>query len=215
MLKKVIPGKWRITFKETRSRIHEWKKWFVLGVGQGVLAFSILLYVLPLFISPVNYPSVFTSMVNTIRPFHIFNQYGLFAVMTTSRPEIFIKGSNDGEEWKTYEFKWKPGKLNQAPAFVAPHQPRLDWQMWFAALSDYERNPWLIRFMIRLLQGSPSVLGLLASNPFPETPPKYIQAVVYDYWFTDSETKEKKGDWWQREYKGSYTPVLQLQNFQR
>ena len=215
LLKKVIPGKWRITFKETRSRIHEWKKWFVLGVGQGVLAFSILLYVIPLFISPVSYPSVFTSVVNTIRPFHIFNQYGLFAVMTTSRPEIFIKGSNDGEEWKTYEFKWKPGKLNQAPAFVAPHQPRLDWQMWFAALSDYERNPWLIRFMIRLLQGSPSVLGLLASNPFPETPPKYIQAVVYDYWFTDSETKEKKGDWWQREYKGSYTPVLQLQNFQR
>ena len=134
-----------------------------------------------------SYPPVFISIVNTIRPFRIVNQYGLFAVMTTSRPEIFIKGSNDGEEWKTYEFKWKPGKLNQAPGFVAPHQPRLDWQMWFAALSNYERNLWLIKFMVRLLEGSPFVLDLLANNPFPETPPKYIQAVVYDYWFTDSE----------------------------
>ena len=149
-------------------------------------------------------------MVNTIRPFHIVNQYGLFAVMTTSRPEIFIKGSNDGKEWKTYELKWKPGKLSKAPAFVAPHQPRLDWQMWFAALSNYERNPWLIQFMTRLLEGSPPVLDLLASNPFPEKPPKYIQAVVYDYWFADTETKEKTGNWWQRQYKEPYTPVLQL-----
>ena len=211
LLKKVVPKKWRITFKETRSCIHEWKRRLVLVVGQGIFVASILLYFIPLFISSVSYSPVFISIVNTIRPFRIVNQYGLFAVMTTSRPEIFIKGSNDGEEWKTYEFKWKPGKLNQAPAFVAPHQPRLDWQMWFAALSNYERNPWLIKFMIRLLEGSPFVLDLLANNPFPENPPKYIQAVVYDYRFTSIGTKEKKGDWWQREYKGSYTPVMQLQ----
>jgi lipase maturation factor 1 len=208
LLRKCIPGKWEMT--ETRSRIPKWKKWFVEGMGQGVLAISILLYIIPLFVSPVKYPSVFISTVNTIRPFHIVNRYGLFAVMTTSRPEIFIKGSNDGQEWKTYEFKWKPGKLDEAPIFVAPHQPRLDWQMWFAALSTYERNPWLIQFMTRLLQGSPPVLDLLANNPFPEKPPKYIQAVVYDYWFTDTETKEKTGNWWQREYKENYTPVLQL-----
>jgi hypothetical protein len=175
-----------------------------------MVVISILLYIIPLFVSPVSYPSVFISTVNTIRPFHIVNRYGLFAVMTTSRPEIFIKGSNDGQKWKTYEFKWKPGKLSNPPAFVAPHQPRLDWQMWFAALSNYERNPWLIQFMTRLLQGSQPVLDLLASNPFPEKPPKYIQAVVYDYWFTDTETKEKTGNWWQREYKEPYTPVLQL-----
>ena len=180
------------------------------GMGQGMLAISILLYIIPLFVSPVKYHSVFISTVNTIRPFHIVNRYGLFAVMTTSRPEIFIKGSNDGQEWKTYEFKWKPGELNNAPAFVAPHQPRLDWQMWFAALGNYERNPWLIQFMIRLMQGSLPVLDLLANNPFPEKPPKYTQAVVYDYWFTDAETKEKTGNWWQREYKKSYTSVLQL-----
>ena len=98
----------------------------------------------------------------------------------------------------------------RAPAFVTPHMPRLDWQMWFAALSNYERNPWLIQFMIRLLQGSQLVIDLLASNPFPEKPPKYIQAVVYDYWFTNVEAKEKTGNWWYREYRGPYTPVLQL-----
>ena len=179
-------------------------------MGLGVLVISILLYIIPLFVSPVSYPSAFISTVNTIRPFHIVNRYGLFAVMTTSRPEIFIKGSSDGKEWKTYKFKWKPENLNKAPAFVAPHQPRLDWQMWFAALSNYERNPWLIQFMTRLLQGSPPVIDLLESNPFPQKPPKYIQAVVYDYWFTNAETKEKTGNWWQREFKGAYTPVLQL-----
>ena len=106
---------------------------------------------------------------------------------------------------------YKPGNIKRRPPLIAPHQPRLDWQMWFAALSNYEKNPWLIKFMIRLLEGSPSVLDLLANNPFPETPPKYMQAVVYDYRFTDTGTKVKKGDWWQREFKGSYTPVLQLQ----
>jgi predicted DCC family thiol-disulfide oxidoreductase YuxK len=210
LFRKCIPRKWQINFKENRRRIPKWKKWFIEGMGQGMLAISILLYSIPLFVSPVKYPYVFISTVNTIRPFHIVNRYGLFAVMTTSRPEIFIKGSNDGQEWKTYEFKWKPGELNNAPAFVAPHQPRLDWQMWFAALGNYERNPWLIQFMTRLMQGSLPVLDLLANNPFPEKPPKYIQAVVYDYWFTDAETKEKTGNWWQREYKQPYTSVLQL-----
>ena len=208
VLNKIFPKKWRITFEETR--IPEWKKFFVEGLGQGVLAISILLYIIPLFVSPVSYPSAFVSTVETLRPFHIVNRYGLFAVMTTSRPEIFIKGSDDGKDWKQYEFKWKPGKLDQPPAFVAPHQPRLDWQMWFASLSNYERNPWLIQFMVRLLQGSQPVLDLLANNPFPEKPPKYIQAVVYDYWYTDSETRQKTGNWWQREFKGPYTPVLQL-----
>lgn len=207
---KFLPEKRRFLFHEDRSRIPKWKKLFAEGMGQGALAVSILIYVIPLFLSPAAYPSAFISTVNAVRPFHIVNQYGLFAVMTTSRPEIFVKGSSDGKEWKTYEFKWKPGDLKQAPEFVAPHQPRLDWQMWFAALSNYERNPWLIQFMVRLLQGSQPVLDLLARNPFPEKPPKYIQAVVNDYWFTDIETRKKTNNWWQSEYKGPYTPVLQL-----
>ena len=210
ILQKLIPEKWRTSFKENRRCIPDLKKWFVEGLGLGLFSISILLYLIPLIVNRVSYPSIFISTVEMIRPFHIVNRYGLFAVMTTSRPEIFLKGSYDGKEWRYYEFKWKPGKLNEAPAFVAPHQPRLDWQMWFAALSNYERNSWLIQFMIRLLQGSQPVINLLASNPFPEKPPKYIQAVVYDYWFTNVEAKEKTGNWWYREYRGPYTPVLQL-----
>ena len=123
-------------------------------------------------------------------PCIFFNSYGLFAVMTTSRPEIIILGSDDRENWFPYEFKWKPGNVANKPEFIAPHQPRLDWQMWFAALSNYERNPWLIQFMIRLLQGSPPVIDLLENNPYPKNPPKYMQALVYDYRFSDSENSE-------------------------
>lgn len=91
---------------------------------------------------------------------------------------------------------------------MAPHQPRLDWQMWFATLSNYQRNPWLINMMFRLLEGSPEVEALLAHNPFPEAPPHFVRAMVYDYHFTD--LADRSGDWWRREPKGPYTPVLSL-----
>ena len=169
-----------------------------------------MLYAVPLFVTSGNYPSIYVAIANAIRPFHIFNSYGLFAVMTTSRPEIIILGSDDRENWYPYEFKWKPGNVVNKPEFVAPHQPRLDWQMWFAALSNYERNPWLIQFMIRLLQGSPPVVALLGSNPFPDRPPKYLQALVYDYRFSDAETRNREGSWWTRKLLRPYTPILQL-----
>jgi hypothetical protein len=130
--------------------------------------------------------------------------------MTTSRPEIIVEGSQDGETWLTYEFKYKPGDLKERPHFVEPHQPRLDWQMWFAALSSYENNPWFINFCVRLLQGSPEVLALLKINPFPDKPPRYIRAVVYDYHFTDFAERRAEGTWWQRELKGLYCPILSL-----
>jgi len=91
---------------------------------------------------------------------------------------------------------------------VAPHQPRLDWQMWFAALGDYRHNPWLISFMQRLLEGSAPVIGLLKVNPFPRAPPRYIRAMLYDYRFTSAPTRRAEGLWWKREFKRPYTPVL-------
>ena len=103
-----------------------------------------------------------------IAPFRSVNNYGLFAVMTTNRNEIIVEGSNDGVTWLPYEFKYKPGDVRRRPGFVEPYQPRLDWQMWFAALGDYRQNPWFVNFCARLLQGSPEVLALLANNPFPE-----------------------------------------------
>ncbi len=145
-----------------------------------------------------------------LMPFRTFNEYGLFAVMTTSRPEIVVEGSNDGVHWAAYEFKYKAGDVKRRPGFVAPHQPRLDWQMWFAALGDYRENPWFVNFCVRLLQGNQEVLALLGNNPFPEAPPRYIRALLYEYEFTTFAARRRTGDWWRRELKGIYLPPLSL-----
>jgi len=146
-----------------------------------------------------------------VSPFRSVNTYGLFADMTESRPEIIVEGSNDMITWETYGFHWKPGELTDAPKWVAPHQPRLDWQMWFAALQgNYQNTYWFPNFMVALLQNNPEVLQLLAENPFPDTPPRYVRATLYDYHFTDIETKRSEGTWWSRERKGIYCPAISL-----
>jgi hypothetical protein len=145
-----------------------------------------------------------------LAPFRSVNNYGLFAVMTTQRNEIIVEGSNDGTNWLAYEFKYKPGDLRRRPAFVAPFQPRLDWQMWFAALGRYQDNPWFENFCVRLLQGSPDVLALLAKNPFPYQPPRFIRAQFYDYRFTGPADRRATGAWWRREYIGEYMPAVSL-----
>jgi hypothetical protein len=145
-----------------------------------------------------------------LAPFRSFNGYGLFAVMTTDRREIIVEGSNDGVTWLPYEFKYKPGGVDRRPAFVAPHQPRLDWQMWFAGLGNYRENPWFVNFCGRLLQGSPEVLALLDKNPFPNHPPRYIRAGFFDYHFTNAAERRATGAWWKREFIGEYLPPISL-----
>jgi lipase maturation factor 1 len=153
-------------------------------------------------------------IAEAVAPLRSINSYGLFAVMTTTRPEIVVEGSNDGQRWDAYEFKYKPGDLNRRPPFVAPHQPRLDWQMWFAALGRYEENVWFQNFCVRLLEGSPQVLGLLARDPFGGRPPKYVRAELYRYHFARPaealRAAEENGRWWTRERLGAYSPVLSL-----
>ena len=147
-----------------------------------------------------------------VGPLRTFNAYGLFAVMTTSRPEICVEGSRDGQIWKEYQFKWKPGDLRRPGALVAPHQPRLDWQMWFAALGRINNNPWFVNFLVQLLQGSPEVADLLAANPFPDHAPRYVRAVLYNYHFT----RFGEGPaWWKREPLGLYCPAISLQEVSR
>jgi lipase maturation factor 1 len=175
------------------------------GVVAAVLALLSLLPLMSMF-GLRSWPRPVIAMYQAAAPFRSVNGYGLFAVMTPSRPEIIVEGSNDGQRWLRYEFKYKPGELNRRPQFVAPHQPRLDWQMWFAALGDYHGNPWFVNFCIRLLQGRPEVLALLEKNPFPDSPPKYIRASVYDYRFTGFGSR----DWWRRELKGGYLPPISL-----
>ena len=151
-------------------------------------------------------PSPAGGLLEMVAPFRTVNTYGLFAVMTTSRPEIIVEGSNDGVNWKAYGFRYKPGDLRRGPPWVEPHQPRLDWQMWFAALGSYRENPWFSQFLARLLEGSPPVLRLLGNNPFPGAPPRYIRALVYDYRFTNYAERRATGNWWKREPKGMYFP---------
>jgi hypothetical protein len=144
-----------------------------------------------------------------LQPFEIINRYGLFAVMTTTRPEIIIEGSDDRVTWKEYSFRYKPGNLHRDLPFVAPHQPRLDWQMWFAALGNYQESPWMQSLMYRLLRGDASVLALLDPPPFHK-PPRYIRALLYMYDFTTPEERGRSGAVWRRELLGNWFGPVSL-----
>ena len=137
--------------------------------------------------------------------------YGLFAVMTTERDEIVIEGSDDGVIWHEYEFRYKPGDVARRPPWNIPHQPRLDWQMWFAALEDPRGLRWFPRFLQRVLENEPTVMALLARNPFPDKPPLYVRAQFYDYTYARRDDKAK-GLWWERRSLGLYFPVVHLKN---
>jgi len=156
----------------------------------------------------IRWPAPIRATTAMISPFRSVNWYGLFSNMTTTRPEIIIEGSNDGVTWRAYEFKWKPGDTKRRPAFMAPHMPRLDWQMWFAASSEYRANPWFSAFLGRLLEGSPEVLALLSSNPFESAPPRYVRGLLYDYRFTNRKERLESADWWHRTLERNYTPVF-------
>ncbi|MGO9988850.1 MAG: lipase maturation factor family protein [Steroidobacteraceae bacterium] len=155
------------------------------------------------------------TLTRAVSPWLIVNPYGLFAVMTTTRPEIVIEGSADGKEWREYVFRYKPGPLSRPALWNIPHQPRLDWQMWFAALGGIRENPWFVMLMWRLLQGSPAVLSMLESNPFPDVPPKYVRAQLYDYRFADRRTHLSTGQWWVRRPEGLYFPQVSTADFTR
>jgi len=153
-------------------------------------------------------PGWLAKFYEQLEAFRIVNGYGLFRVMTKDRGEIVIEGSTDGVEWLPYEFKWKPGNVKHAPGWCAPHQPRLDWQMWFAALDAPEQNPWLAGLIVRLLEGSRDVTGLLAHDPFPDKPPHYIRAMFYRYRFTTPEECRQTGAWWKRQELREYLPTI-------
>src|SRR5262249_45253565 len=150
-------------FDPPRTEPTPWNARFVgvVLIALGALQMMTMFGVVP------GFPEPLSSMDNQAENFHLVNRYGLFAVMTTSRVEIVIEGSNDGDQWQSYEFPYKPGDVNHHLPWVAPYQPRLDWQMWFAALSNYQSNPWFEQLMLRLLEGRREVTSLLARNPFP------------------------------------------------
>jgi lipase maturation factor 1 len=189
----------------------------------NIAAIAVLVITLPvnaMFIFSAFKPaSEWPQSIATLRDYlessHVVSGYGLFRVMTKSRPEIIVEGSADGIDWLPYEFKWKPGDLNRAPPWVAPHQPRLDWQMWFAALGTYRHNPWFVSFVERLLRNQAEVARLLERNPFPNAPPRYVRATLFEYRFTTSEEHRATGAWWKREERGEYLPAVSLENFEQ
>lgn len=178
-----------------------------VAVASLVLVLSSIKFALMLGFTPAHW---LYNPVAGAEPFQLVNNYGLFAVMTTTRPEIVIEGSQDGKTWLPYEFRYKIQDLDERPKQVAPYMPRLDWQMWFAALSDYRQNRWFINLCVRLLQGSPEVIALLKTNPFPDQPPKVLRAMLYEYHFTSLSDHRKTRAWWRRTLLGVYCPPVGL-----
>ena len=149
------------------------------------------------------------SPVTALEPFRIANQYGLFAVMTRGRYEIEFQGSDDGQNWVVYPFRYKPQALDQPPGIYALYQPRFDWNLWFASLGSWRQYPIVPNTEVRLLAGDQDVLALFASDPFAGEPPRQVRAVLWQYWFTTLAEKQANGLWWHRRLLGLYAPTLE------
>ncbi|NXD32070.1 LMF2 factor, partial [Spelaeornis formosus] len=156
-------------------------------------------------------------MFGAVERFQVVNSYGLFRRMTGvgGRPEVILEGSYDGHSWTEIEFMYKPGNVSVAPALVAPHQPRLDWQLWFAALGPHQGSPWFSALVLRLLQGQPDVIRLLQTDesqyPFHARPPTFVRAQLYKYWFTSaSEARPGVSPWWRRQHVQEFFPAVSL-----
>src|SRR5713226_7095529 len=150
-----------------------------------------------------------TTPVSALEPFRIANRYGLFAIMTRGRYEIEFQGSDDGQTWFVYPFRFKPQDPAKAPRIYAPYQPRFDWNLWFASLSSWRQEPIIVRTEQSLLRGDGDALLLFAGNPFPHGPPRQVRAVLWQYWFTTPVEKRAQDMWWRRQLLGLYAPTLE------
>jgi hypothetical protein len=142
---------------------------------------------------------------------HLVNTYGAFGSVGRERDEIVFEGSRDPEPaddaaWRPYEFRCKPGDPARRPCLISPYHLRLDWQIWFAAMSTADRHPWTVHLVAKLLHADPNVLSLLAADPFPEGPPRFVRARLWRYRFTPRG--DTTGAWWQRELLGDWLPPL-------
>ena len=209
-LARFVPEALRQQLPTERQPAPSWRARLAPAVLAAVVLPVSMLSVLSMFQSPPDWLEPVAAMDNALEPLRSINHYGLFAVMTTVRSEIVIEGSDDRVTWRPYEFADKPGDPMRHPSFVAPFQPRLDWQMWFAALGTWRANPWFANLCVRLLEGSPDVLKLLAANPLPAQPPRYIRAMLYEYRFTNWAERRATGAWWVRTPAGEYFPEISL-----
>ncbi|HKO04232.1 MAG TPA: lipase maturation factor family protein [Candidatus Acidoferrales bacterium] len=190
-----------------------WRRLSSLALPAGCLSwvfYGTVVWLVPPLSAVLHMPVVRLPLapVRLIEPFSIANRYGLFAWMTWKRYEIEFQGSDDGQNWIPYPYRFKPQDLERAPLLYAPYHPRFEWNLWFAMLGSLNEAPWVTGVEVRLLEASPPVLALFAGNPFADHPPKFVRAVIYQYWFTDLETHGRTGQWWRREYQGRFGPTL-------
>ena len=182
----------------------------------AVAALAVLVAVLS--VRPIaNMLSTRQIMNTSFNPLHLVGTYGAFGGITRTRYEVVVEGAADespaaGEAWREYEFRGKPTNTGSRPPQIAPYHLRLDWLMWFAAMSDYSDHPWFVHFLGKLLEGDRDTLSLLRSNPFPDRPPRFVRAELYRYEFTSPEERKQSGQWWKRQLVGQYFPKISLQD---
>lgn len=156
--------------------------------------------------APIPRPAV--AMLDAVEPFRSVNGYGLFAVMTTDRPEIVLEASDDGVRWEPLHFRWKPTDVHVGARSAGLHMPRLDWQLWFASLAGHcQRARWYPRFVERILDGSRPVRDLMGDDAFRGHPPRYVRSTLYDYRFS-----ARPGTYWERTPRGAFCPTLTREN---
>jgi Lipase maturation factor len=192
------------------AALQEPSRWFEFATI-GYAAVVVLLSIRP----AINLVSSRQLMNASFEPLHLVNTYGAFGSVGRTRDEVIVEGTADPTpseyaDWRAYEFKGKPGDPMRTPPQIAPYHLRLDWQMWFAAMSNYTQEPWFVNFVAKLLQGDRDTLSLLRFNPFPTAPPKYVRARLYRYRFSNGEERRRTGAWWQREFEGEWFPAISL-----
>jgi hypothetical protein len=184
--------------------------WFV------TITFACAALVVALSYWPVrNLMSSHQQMNATFNPLHLVNTYGAFGTITRKRDELVIEGTDepvisDRTVWREYEFKGKPGAVTRRPRQWAPYHLRLDWLMWFAALSPRYSSGWLEPLLVRLLGNDKATLRLLRRNPFPDEPPVYVRVQLYRYRFTTWQERRVDGAWWHRRLLGEYVEPIRL-----
>ncbi|WP_199253473.1 lipase maturation factor family protein [Mycolicibacterium mengxianglii] len=154
-------------------------------------------------------------MNSTFDPYHLVNAYGAFGSVSRTRDELVLEGTADERitaqtQWREYGFRGKPGDVRRLPRQYSPYHLRLDWLMWFAALSPSYAMPWLGRLCVAMLTNDRQILKLLADNPFPDEPPRHVRAVLYRYRFTTFDELKRDRAWWRREPLGEYLAPLTL-----
>lgn len=192
------------------------------GLQQPAMAYKFVVIALALMVAilsigPVrNMFSTRQVMNMSYNPLHLVGTYGAFGGITRTRYEVVVEGTDEfvlmpSTKWREYEFKGKPGDPARTPPQIAPYHLRLDWLMWFAAMSEYYQHPWFLNLLAKLLQADADILSLLRANPFPDHPPRYIRAELYEYHFTTPAERKQNGRWWKRQLTGAYFPAVSLQ----